>query len=72
MDNTKRRNTYIFWGIMVILVSILATYVKNIYTLILQVVVILFALYRLLKIDQMFDPQKRRAILKSARLQRKN
>lgn len=58
MSNTKRRNTYIFWAIVVILVSILATYFKNIYMQIFQIIITGYALYRILKIDRVFNPRK--------------
>ncbi|BDR59286.1 hypothetical protein [Xylocopilactobacillus apicola] len=54
MENTKRRNTYIFWALIVILISILATYVKNIYTLSLKIGITIY----LLKVDKIFHPQK--------------
>ncbi|MGL5900035.1 MAG: hypothetical protein ACRCZW_10315 [Lactobacillaceae bacterium] len=72
MSNTKRRNTYIFWAIIVILVSILATYSKNIYARLFQVIITIYALYRLLKVDQVFNPQKRQALIKAQIELRKN
>lgn len=72
MSNTKRRNTYIFWAIIVILVSILGTYSKNIYARLFQVIITIYALYRLLKVDQVFNPQKRQALIKAQIELRKN
>lgn len=72
MSNTKRRNTYIFWAIIVILASIIATCSKNIYARIFQVIITIYSLYRLLKFDQVFNPQKRQALIKAQIELRKN
>jgi len=51
----KRRKTYLFWAVIVIVASFIGTHIDNSMVRVGQVAITVYALYRLLSLDHNFN-----------------